>query len=139
MYKKVKVKIVILYKSLLKLSSWWFFLFYQEFSTKLKKIFNNTQPCHLEIGCGKGDFIIAMAHKYSMINFIAIEKSEVVLMAAVKKVVALEKIPTNLKFVQIDANNILNIFAINEITEIYLNFSDPWPKKKHYIKKVNAS
>lgn len=100
------------------------------------KIFNNTQPCHLEIGCGKGDFIIAMAHKYPMINFIAIEKSEVVLMVAVKKVVALEKIPNNLKFVQIDANNILNIFAINEINEIYLNFSDPWPKKKHYKRRL---
>ncbi|WP_215825786.1 tRNA (guanosine(46)-N7)-methyltransferase TrmB [Spiroplasma endosymbiont of 'Nebria riversi'] len=100
------------------------------------KIFNNTQPCHLEIGCGKGNFIIAMAHKYPMINFIAIEKSGVVLMVAVKKVVALEKIPNNLKFVQIDANNILTIFAINEITEIYLNFSDPWPKKKHYKRRL---
>ncbi|WP_425288850.1 tRNA (guanine(46)-N(7))-methyltransferase TrmB [Spiroplasma endosymbiont of Asaphidion curtum] len=50
--------------------------------------------------------------------------------------VALEKIPNNLKFVQIEASNILNIFAINEITEIYLNFSDPWPKKKHYKRRL---
>lgn len=99
-----------------------------------KKYFNNDNEIHLEIGCGKGDFIIGMARKYPDINFIAIEKFATVLEKAVSK--ANEIKLDNVLFTNIDAINLLEIFDEKTISCIYINFSDPWPKKKHYKRRL---
>ena len=101
-----------------------------------QKLFNNNSPIHLEIGMGKGDFIIAMAQKYPHINFIGLEKFDSVILRATQK---LENIDLpNLKLIRFDATDIENIFE-NEIDLIYLNFSDPWPKNRHEDRRLTSS
>ena len=101
-----------------------------------KKIFNNNNPINIEIGMGKGDFIIGMAQKYPNINFIGIEKYESVLVRAIEKLDNMD-LP-NLKLIRIDAIKIDEIFH-KEINTIYLNFSDPWPKKRHAKRRLTSS
>lgn len=107
---------------------------YQNYKGKFKKIFKNSNPIHLEIGTGKGDFIINMAKKYPNINFIGIEKYDSVLVRAIEKVEYLE----NLRFIRMDATYIEDIFD-KEIETIYLNFSDPWPKDRHRHRRLTDS
>ena len=102
---------------------------------KYKTIFNNNNPINLEIGMGKGDFIIKMAKKYPNINFIGIEKYESVLVRAVEKLNDIKL--DNLKLIREDAINIDKIFN-HEIDTIYLNFSDPWPKKRHAKRRLTS-
>lgn len=99
------------------------------------KLFNNNNPIKIEIGMGKGDFIIENALKYPNINFIGIEKYDSVIIRAVQKSNELE-LP-NLKLVRIDAIKINDIFN-NEIDTIYLNFSDPWPKDRHAKRRLTS-
>ena len=100
---------------------------------KWRSIFNNTNPIHLEIGMGKGDFIIEMAKMHPEINFIGVEKYESVLVRAVQK---LDKYKLdNVKVINIDAMYLEEIFD-KEIVNIYLNFSDPWPKNRHYKRRL---
>lgn len=99
----------------------------------IKDIFKNNNPVHLEIGMGKGDFIIGMALKYPDINFIGLEKFDSVLIKACNKLENLD-IP-NLRLMWDDAENIDNLFN-HEIDTLYLNFSDPWPKKKHAKRRL---
>lgn len=96
----------------------------------LKDIFTNDQPLRIEIGMGKGDFIIEMAKRYPHINFIGIEKYDSVLVAALKKLIGEEAIP-NLRLMCFDATHLPDLFPAHSIEKIYLNFSDPWPKSKH--------
>ena len=98
-----------------------------------QKIFENNNPIHIEIGMGKGDFIIENAKKYPNINFIGIEKFDSVIVRAVQKLEN-EEIP-NLKLIKIDANEIDDVFD-KEISVIYLNFSDPWPKARHAKRRL---
>ena len=94
---------------------------------KWKEVFKNNNPIHIEIGMGKGDFIIGMAKKYKDINFIGIEMYDSVIVKAVQKLEN-EEIP-NLRLIRMDANKIEDVFN-KEIDLIYLNFSDPWPKNR---------
>ncbi len=95
--------------------------------------FGNKNPIMLEIGMGKGDFIIGMAKAHPEWNFIGIEKYESVLVRAVEK---LEKEDiTNVRVMAVDAKNLEEYFG-NEIDTIYLNFSDPWPKKRHFKRRL---
>ncbi len=96
--------------------------------------FNNKNPIHLEIGMGKGDFIYHMALQYPKINFIGIEKYTGVLAKAIKKYP--EPLP-NLRIINMDAKNLPTIFN-HEISTIYLNFSDPWPKKRHAERRLTS-
>ena len=96
-------------------------------------LFNNTNPIHLEIGMGKGDFIIEMAKLHPEINFIGVEKYESVLVRAVQKLDN-HKL-NNVKVINVDALYLEEIFD-REIVNIYLNFSDPWPKKRHYKRRL---
>lgn len=89
----------------------------------------------LEIGSGKCDFIIGMSEKYKNINFIGIEKYASVLMYGIKKLEGKEL--NNLKFMLMDANNINEIFD-KKIDTLYLNFSDPWPKKRHAKRRLTS-
>jgi len=107
----------------------------ESYQGNFKKIFDNNNPIHIEIGTGKGDFIINMAKTYPEINFIGIEKYESVLCKAVNKLEN-ENI-NNLKLISIDAINIDKIFK-NEIEILYLNFSDPWPKKRHAKRRLTS-
>ena len=94
---------------------------------KWNKVFNNNNPIYIEIGCGKGDFIIENAKRYPNINFIGIEMYDTVLMYAINKLKD-EKL-NNLKFIRMDARLIEDVFD-KEIDLIFLNFSDPWPKNR---------
>jgi len=101
----------------------------------LEPIFDNNNPICLEIGMGKGDFIINMAKKYPNINFVGVEKYATVLMQAIKK---LENINLpNLKLMLMDASNINEVFN-KKIDTLYLNFSDPWPKKRHAKRRLTS-
>ena len=100
-----------------------------------QKIFENNNPIHIEIGMGKGDFIIENAKKYPNINFIGIEKFDSVIVRAVQKLEN-EEIQ-NLKLIKIDANEIDDVFD-KEISVIYLNFSDPWPKARHAKRRLSS-
>ena len=98
----------------------------EEKKGKWNKVFNNKNNLYIEIGCGKGDFIIANAKAHPENNYIGIEKYDTVLMYAVKK---LEEDIPNLRFIRMDALDIDKIFD-KEVSLIYLNFSDPWPKNR---------
>lgn len=91
-------------------------------------LFGNDNPIHIEIGCGKGGFVAGMAAQNPDINYVAIERYENVLVLAMEKVknAAL----TNILFIDGDAMLLDEYFQDGEFERIYLNFSDPWPKKK---------
>lgn len=98
------------------------------------KVFGNNNKIKIEIGMGKGDFIIENAIKYPNINFIGIEKYDSVVAKC------LPKIPEgldNLKILRMDALNIDKVF-LKEIDRIYLNFSDPWPKVRHSLRRLSS-
>lgn len=99
------------------------------------KVFDNDKEIYIEIGMGKGDFIIGMAKLYPNINFIGIEMFDSVMARAVQKLEE-ENIP-NLKLIRMDANEIENVFD-KEIDRIYLNFSDPWPKNRHSKRRLTS-
>jgi len=107
----------------------------ERFKCKYKTLFNNDNPINIEIGMGKGDFIIGMAKKYPNINFIGIEKYESVMVRAIEKLNNLN-LP-NLKLIRMDAIEIDKVFS-KEINTIYLNFSDPWPKKRHAKRRLTS-
>ncbi len=108
----------------------------KEFKGKWNQLFNNDNPIYLEIGMGKGKFLIENAIKYPDINFIGIEKYDSVILRVIQKSNELEL--SNLKIIRIDARFIEDIFD-KEITLIYLNFSDPWPKDRHYKKRLTSA
>ena len=109
---------------------------YEELTGNFKTIFTNNNPIHLEIGTGKGDFIIGMALKYPDINFIGVEKYASVLYKLIGKIENMN-IP-NLKIIMVDASSIDEIFK-HEIDTLYLNFSDPWPKERHYKRRLTST
>ena len=93
--------------------------------------FKKEQPLHIEIGMGKGQFLLTLAAKNPQINYIGIERYSSVLLRAVEKFQELEaegKAPANIRFICMDANDLPTVFAPAEVSRIYLNFSDPWPK-----------
>ena len=106
----------------------------EDYKGNFNKVFNNN-PIHLEIGMGKGDFIINMAKTFPDINFIGMEMYDSVLVRAVQKLEN-ENIP-NLKLIKFDATNINEIFE-KEIDTLYLNFSDPWPKNRHEHRRLTS-
>lgn len=98
-------------------------------------VFQNDYPVHIEIGMGKGRFLMALAQKNPQINYIGIERYTSVLLRAVEKlniyIEENESTLPNIRFICMDAQDIANVFAENEVDRIYLNFSDPWPKARH--------
>lgn len=101
---------------------------------KWNTYFQNNNPIYIEIGMGKGQFIIENAKRYPNINFIGIEKYDSILALALKKINI--ELP-NLVILRLDAFNIDSIFK-EEIDTIYLNFSDPWPKKRHAKRRLTS-
>ena len=105
----------------------------ESYRGSFKTIFKNNNPIHLEIGMGKGNFIIEMARRNPDINFIGLEKFDSVLVKAVEKLKDTD-IP-NLRLIWYDAATIDKVFD-HEIDTLYLNFSDPWPKKRHAKRRL---
>ena len=99
-----------------------------------RKLFGNTNPIHIEIGMGKGRFIMEMAKRHPEINYIGIEKYSSVLIRGIQKMEA-EELP-NLYFIRMDAEEIAEVFGQAEVDKIYLNFSDPWPKDRHAKRRL---
>ncbi|MGN0297852.1 MAG: tRNA (guanosine(46)-N7)-methyltransferase TrmB [Lachnospiraceae bacterium] len=109
---------------------------YKEMAGKWSEFFNNTNPLHIEIGMGKGQFITALAQQNPNINYVGIEKYSSVLLRGVEKQEELE-LP-NLVFIRMDAEEIVEVFAPGEVGRIYLNFSDPWPKDRHAKRRLTS-
>ncbi len=106
----------------------------QELKGKWHEVFGNDNPIHVEIGMGKGKFIVEMAKLYPDINYIGIEKFSSVLVRGIQKLQQ-EPLP-NLYFIRMEAEEITEVFAAGEIAKIYLNFSDPWPKDRHAKRRL---
>ena len=107
---------------------------------KWNTVFGNENPIHIEVGMGKGQFITEMAKRNPQINYIGIERYTSVLLRAVQK---REQLPTeealpNLLYLCIDASELPEIFAKDEVAQIYLNFSDPWPKDRHAKRRLTS-
>ena len=104
-----------------------------------KNIFGNDAPIHIEIGMGKGRFIIDMAGLHPEINYIGIDRYESVMIKALQKLEKMEEAaPDNLRFIRMDAVDIKDFFKEKEIDRIYLNFSDPWPKERHSKRRLQS-
>lgn len=101
-----------------------------------EEVFKNNNPIHIEIGMGKGQFIMELASRNPDINYIGIEKYSSVLLRGIQKMEAMEEPLKNLVFIRFDAEYITDIFGNEEIDKIYLNFSDPWPKDRHAKRRL---
>ena len=106
----------------------------KDYAGRWHELFQNDSPIHIEIGCGKGQFICELAKRNPSINYIAIEKYDSVLLRALEKV-AQENL-SNLKLTIIDATLLKEYFSKEEISRIYINFSDPWPKYAHRKRRL---
>ena len=99
--------------------------------------FSVSRPLHLEIGCGKGDFAVGMAAKHPDCNFIAMERvPDVACIALEKAMAAKDSRPDNLRFLIGDAQTLNDRFLPHTVERIYLNFSDPWPKKGYAKRRL---
>ncbi|WP_353948153.1 tRNA (guanosine(46)-N7)-methyltransferase TrmB [Sporolactobacillus sp. Y61] len=99
--------------------------------------FNREAPLCVEIGTGKGRFITGMAEKYPEKNFVGIELHESIIVTALER--CLEKKLRNVRLVNADARGLTEFFAEDEVDDIYLNFCDPWPKKRHEKRRLTYS
>lgn len=106
----------------------------KDYCGRWKEYFGNNNPIYIEIGMGKGKFIRENALKYPNINFIGIEKYDSVVAKCLPKI---DDSLSNLAIVRMDALEIDKVFA-HEISRIYLNFSDPWPKKRHHLRRLSS-
>lgn len=104
------------------------------------QIFENDNPIHIEIGMGKGQFLLTLAAQNPEINYIGIERYSSVLLRAVEKIEeqSPEQLYPNVRFLCMDAHEIPEIFSPGEISRIYLNFSDPWPKARHARRRLTS-
>ena len=98
------------------------------------EIFGRQAPLHVELGTGKGDFLSQLAERNPEVNYIGIEMQQDVLYSAAKKIAALE-LP-NVRLLVFDINKIEDIFAPGEVDRFYINFCDPWPKKRHAKRRL---
>lgn len=104
-----------------------------------KQVFGNANPIRIEIGMGKGRFILNMAKNNPDINYIGVERYSSVLLRAVEKYDTEEFCELrNIRFVCMDARNLEDVFAPGEVDRIYLNFSDPWPKSRHAKRRLTS-
>ncbi|KMM37343.1 tRNA (guanosine(46)-N7)-methyltransferase TrmB [Guptibacillus hwajinpoensis] len=101
---------------------------------KWNDVFNNSNPIHLEVGIGKGQFIIGMAKQNPDVNFVGLELSSSVMVSALEKL--LEEDVPNVRLLNENAQDLTTIFEENEVSRIYLNFSDPWPKNRHEKRRL---
>lgn len=108
----------------------------ENYKGKWKSVFANNHKIELEIGMGKGSFLIELARRNPSVNYIGVEKYPSVLLSALE-VIESEGL-TNIKIICMDAYKIDEVFY-KEISKLYLNFSDPWPKKRHEKRRLTSS
>lgn len=108
-----------------------------ELKGKWHDFLENNNPIHIEVGMGKGRFLMDLARLHPEINYIGIERYTSVLLRAVQKMQE-DELP-NVHFLCIDAATLPDIFDRNEVDRIYLNFSDPWPKDRHARRRLTSS
>ncbi len=101
---------------------------------KWREIFGNDNPIYLELGCGKGRFISTRAKENPNINFIGIDLKDEVLVCALRKVEESEV--NNVKLIPLEIAFITEVFDEDEISRIYINFCNPWPKKSHNKRRL---
>lgn len=109
----------------------------KEYKGKWQELFNNSNPIHLELGCGRGRFISTKAEENRDINYIGIDLKDEVLVYALRKVV--EKEVNNVKLIPMNINWVGDIFDKEEISKIYINFCNPWPKLRHNKRRLTHS
>lgn len=107
----------------------------EQYKGKWKSVFNNKNKIYLEIGMGKGSFLIEHARRNKNINYIGFEKYPSVLLNALETIE--NENLTNIKIICADAYKVDEIFY-KEISKLYLNFSDPWPKKRHIKRRLTS-
>lgn len=106
----------------------------EDYRGRWKEVFGNDRPIYLEIGAGKGEFTYGMAKENKDINFVALEMSVKAFVLAAR-LFDEEKTP-NIRGIVGDANDLTEIFSPCEIDKIYLNFSTPWPKRRHHKRRL---
>ena len=111
----------------------------KEYKGKWNTLFQNENPIHIEIGMGKGQFIMELAKRHPEYNYVGIEKYSSVLLRALEKMDREEEPLPNLVFIRMDAENIEKVFAKDEVDGIYLHFSDPWPKDRHAKRRLTST
>lgn len=113
----------------------------ERFKGKWESVFGEKRPLFLEVGMGKGRFLMDMARLHPERNFIGIEMYDSVLLRALQKREELEEQGesfSNLVFIRVDARLLPEIFEKDEVDGIYLNFSDPWPKARHAKRRLTS-
>ena len=103
---------------------------------KWQEVFGNENPLHIEAGTGKGRFIIGMAKASPQINYIGIELFDSVIVTALETILENEEEIPNLRLLKVNAKDIADYFEKGEVDRLYLNFSDPWPKKRHAKRRL---
>lgn len=104
------------------------------------EIFGNQNPIYVEIGMGKGQFILNLAKQNPEINYIGIERYSSVLLRALEKFDTEEFCELkNIRFICMNAFELPEVFELGEVAKIYLNFSDPWPKARHASRRLTST
>jgi tRNA (guanine-N7-)-methyltransferase len=109
----------------------------KEYKGRWNELFGNDNPIRIEVGMGKGRFIMQLAAENPDANYVGIEKYSSVLIRALEKQEE-AKLP-NIIFIRMDAEEITDVFGAGEVDRIYLNFSDPWPKDRHAKRRLTSS
>lgn len=112
----------------------------KEHKGKWNEVFENSNPIHIEIGMGKGQFLLTLAKQNPDINYIGIERYSSVLLRALEKFDTEEFCDlTNIRFICMNAMELPEVFELGEVAKIYLNFSDPWPKSRHARRRLTST
>jgi len=107
----------------------------ERFKGNWQEVFGNNNPIHIEVGTGKGQFVLGMAKQNPHINYIGIELYDSVIVCALEKIVEAEK-PSNLRLLKVNGADLQKYFNKGDVNRIYLNFSDPWPKARHAKRRL---
>ncbi|BCB05318.1 tRNA (guanosine(46)-N7)-methyltransferase TrmB [Bacillus sp. KH172YL63] len=106
----------------------------QDKKGRWNEVFGNDNPVHIEVGTGKGQFVTEMAKANPDVNYIGIELYESVIVTALDRLI--EAALPNVKLLNVDARNLTEYFESGEVSRVYLNFSDPWPKNRHEKRRL---
>ena len=101
------------------------------------QVYPQTGPIHIEVGMGKGQFLMELARRNTQVNYLGIEMYDSVLLRALQRMAEIDELP-NLLFMREDARLLPEIFRKGEVEKIYLNFSDPWPKARHAKRRLTS-
>mgnify|MGYP005776875287 CR=1 FL=1 len=108
----------------------------RQYRGRFRDLFGNENPIRIEVGMGKGRFIMEMAQTHPEMNFIGVKRYSSVLLRGLQKSAEID-LP-NIYFMRVDAKDLADIFEKGEVSRIYLNFSDPWPKDRHAKRRLTS-